>query len=106
MRVRTGVQAGATQSIGRDVFLVEVDTWAERIEVRPREVHIRPMTRKWGSCSTLGRLTFNIELLGQPLDFRTRVIVEELLHLKVPNHGRLFRSLLRAHLGSGNLAAS
>jgi predicted metal-dependent hydrolase len=31
------------------------------------------------------------------------VIVEELLHLKVPNHGKLFRSLLRAYLGSDGL---
>jgi hypothetical protein len=33
--------------------------------------------------------------------FRRRVIVEELVHLKVPNHGKLFRSLLRAYLGKG-----
>jgi predicted metal-dependent hydrolase len=57
------------------------------------------MTRKWGSCSTNGRVTFNDELLGQPAEFRKRVIVEELLHLKIPNHGRVFRSLLRAYLG-------
>jgi len=28
-----------------------------------------------------------------------QVIVHELLHLKVPNHGKLFRTLLRAHVG-------
>jgi predicted metal-dependent hydrolase len=27
------------------------------------------------------------------------VIVHELLHLKVPNHGKLFTALLRAYLG-------
>ncbi|HQU72418.1 MAG TPA: M48 family metallopeptidase, partial [Calditrichia bacterium] len=27
------------------------------------------------------------------------VIVHELLHLKVPNHGKLWKSLMRAHLG-------
>jgi predicted metal-dependent hydrolase len=26
------------------------------------------------------------------------VIVHELLHLKVPNHGKVFRALLKAHL--------
>jgi predicted metal-dependent hydrolase len=57
------------------------------------------MTRKWGSCSTNGRVTFNDELLLQPAEFRRRVIVEELLHLKIPNHGRVFRSLLWAYLG-------
>ncbi|MDZ7295619.1 MAG: M48 family metallopeptidase [candidate division KSB1 bacterium] len=64
----------------------------------PRQVAIRPMRRKWASCSSRGRLTFDTELLRQPAGFRREVIVHELLHLKVPNHGRLFRSLLRAHL--------
>jgi len=68
--------------------------------VRPRELHIRPMTRKWGSCSTSGRVSLSTELLQQPATFRRRVIVEELLHLKVPNHGKLFRSLLRAYLSA------
>ncbi len=30
--------------------------------------------------------------------------VEELLHLKVPNHGKLFKSLLRAYLGGDGMA--
>ena len=86
------------ESIPRDLFKAEVQAWAERIGVQPREVHIRPMTRKWGSCSTAGRLTFNEELLAAPAEVRRRVIVEELLHLKVPNHGRLFRALLKSYL--------
>ena len=28
------------------------------------------------------------------------VIVHELLHFKVPNHGKLWKSLMRAHLGN------
>lgn len=89
------------EAVPRDVFLAEVAAWAKRIGVRPREVHVRPMTRKWGSCSTSGRVTFNAELLRQPAAFRMRVIAEELLHLKVPNHGKLFRALLKAHVGAG-----
>ena len=33
-------------------------------------------------------------------EFRSKVIVHELLHIKVPNHGKLFRTLLRAYLGT------
>jgi predicted metal-dependent hydrolase len=62
------------------------------------------MSRKWGSCSTNGRITFNSELLNKPAAFRRRVIVEEPLHLKVPNHGKLFKSLLRAYLGDDEMA--
>ena len=81
-----------------ELFRAEVRTWADRIGVTPVEVRIRPMRRKWASCSSLGRLTFSEELLRQPAPFRAEVIVHELLHLKVPNHGKLFRTLLRAYL--------
>jgi predicted metal-dependent hydrolase len=85
--------------VSKDIFKAEVLTWVKRIRVEPKEIHVRPMRRKWGSCSTSGRVTFNAELLAESAAFRKRVIVEELLHLKVPNHGRLFRALLKAHLG-------
>jgi len=84
-----------------EIFKGEVRAWAERLGVTPREIRLRPMKRKWGSCSTGGRLTFNVELLRQPAGVRRRVIVEELLHLQVPNHGKLFRALLRAYLEEG-----
>jgi len=87
--------------ISRDLFKAEVKAWAQRIGVNPREVHLRPMRRKWGSCSTSGRLTFNEELLAAPPEIRRRVIVEELLHLKVPNHGKLFKALLKSYLEMG-----
>lgn len=82
-------------------FKGEVNAWADRIGVQPGEIHIRPMRRKWASCSSRGRLTFDAALLAQPQAFRDEVIVHELLHLKVPNHGRLFHALLRGYLGAG-----
>jgi len=86
-------------AIPREVFLSEVKAWASRMAVEPKEIRIRLMKRKWGSCSTEGRLTFNSELLYQHAEFRKRVIVEELLHLRVPNHGKLFKTLLKSYLG-------
>jgi len=82
-----------------EVFKSEVRAWAERLGVQPREIRVRPMKRKWASCSYNGRLTFDVELLSQPAKFRAEVIIHELLHLKVPNHGALFRALLKAYIG-------
>lgn len=62
------------------------------------EIHLIGMSRKWASCSTRGRVTFDPALLCQPEAFRREVIIHELLHLKVPNHGPLFSALLRTHL--------
>jgi predicted metal-dependent hydrolase len=64
------------------------------------------MTRKWASCSPGGVVTFSLDLLEQPRDLGEAVIVHELLHLKVPNHGPVFRSLMRAYLPSTDVATN
>jgi hypothetical protein len=57
------------------------------------------MRRKWASCSIAGRLTFDESLLTKSSELQDYVIVHELLHVSVPNHGKLWKSLMRAHLG-------
>ncbi len=86
------------ETVPEALFKAEVWAWARRIGVEPKGITIRPMKRKWGSCSTRGHLTFDVGLLSQPAAFRRQVIVEELLHLKVPNHGKLFKALKAAYL--------
>jgi len=56
------------------------------------------MTRKWGSCSTNGIVTFAVDLAEQERGFQDFVIAHELLHLRVPNHGKLFKALMTVHL--------
>jgi predicted metal-dependent hydrolase len=80
-------------------FKQEVQRWAVEIGVQPKEVHIRSdMTRKWGSCSTRGRLSFTTDLLVESDSKRKEIIIHELLHLKYPNHGRMFKATLEAYL--------
>jgi predicted metal-dependent hydrolase len=79
-------------------FKSQVTHWAGRIRVKPRRVRLQTMRRKWASCSTVDTVSFTLDILAQPRAFREYVIVHELLHLKVPNHGKLFKSLLRAYL--------
>ena len=75
-----------------------VSQWAERIGVRVREIHLRQMQRKWASISMKGRLTLNTELLDLPEALTEFVIVHELVHLLVPNHGKLFKGYMSAYL--------
>lgn len=83
----------------REKFAQRVRDWAVRLDARVRAVTIRKMQRKWASCSTAGRLTFDESLLSKSRDVQDYVIVHELLHVSVPNHGKLWKSLMRAHLG-------
>jgi predicted metal-dependent hydrolase len=96
------VPAPLEEIVPAELFKAEVTAWARRLEVAPTSVHLRPLRSKWASCSSAGRLTFDVDLLRQPAAFRREVIVHELLHLKVPNHGPLFRSLLRAYLAEAS----
>src|SRR6059058_4909460 len=81
-----------------DELKAAVNNWAAKIKARPKQIRVQRMGRKWASCSTNDRITFNSELFTQPYRFQEFVIVHELLHLKIPNHGKLFKSLLKAYL--------
>ena len=80
-------------------FKTRVFEWADKLDVKVRSLAIRPMRNKWASCSTNGNLNFNAELLAMHKKIGDYVIVHELLHFSVPNHGKFWKSLMTAHLG-------
>jgi predicted metal-dependent hydrolase len=84
--------------MSRSALHVRIDHWAIRLRVRPTQVRIQAMTRKWASCSVQGRITLASDLPMQPTGFQDYVIAHELLHLRIRNHGKLFSATLRAHL--------
>lgn len=79
-------------------FKKEVLSLGEEMRVNYKGIHVRNMSLKWASCSNKGRLTFSSALLKEPIEFRTKVIVHELLHLKYPNHGKMFKTLFVSYL--------
>lgn len=83
----------------RDQFKDRVREWAAKLDVKANAIYVRPMRRKWASCSSAGTLSFNDELLCMDTQLGDYVIVHELLHFSVPNHGKLWKALMRAHLG-------
>lgn len=82
-------------------FKEEVRAWAKEISVEPKEIHMRKMKRKWASCSSRDRLTFDISLLHQTEKVRSKATLHELLHPKYPNHGRMFKILLDSYSRKG-----
>jgi len=84
-------------------FKTRVYCWAEKLDAPVVSIAVRRMTTKWASCSTNGRLTFDTTLLEMRPELQDYVIVHELLHFHVPNHGKLWKSLMRVHLGDYQL---
>ena len=79
-------------------FIDMVNKIAGVMDVKPNEIHIRQMKKKWGSCSSKGRLTFNTNLLNKNNDFIRQVIIHELLHLRYRKHDKLFNNLLIVYI--------
>ena len=70
-------------------FKNRVHHWAEKLDVEVAWLGMRSMSTKWASCSTNGHMDFNVELLALDQELWDYVIVHELLHFFVPNHGKL-----------------
>lgn len=89
----------------RQAFKQRVRHWAQQLEVPITWLAVRPMRHKWASCSTGGQLHFSTDLLPLDQELWDYVIVHELLHVSVPNHGKLWKALMRAHLGAWEASA-
>ena len=80
-------------------FKAAVLIWAETVGVKPGEIHLRPMRTKWASISRASRrLTFDSGLLTVDREWGEYVILHEVLHVKIPNHGKLFKSFLYSYM--------
>ena len=84
----------------KEAFKVRVGEWADKLDIELKIISIRPMKNKWASYTRKSQLLiFNAELLDVSKKVGDYVIVHELLHFNVPNHGKLWKSLMLAHLG-------
>ena len=81
-------------------FKMAIDKWIDKIKVRPKEIHIRIMKKKWASYSQRGRITFNKELLKMKKEFGEYVILHEMLHMKIPNHGKMYKRFMDIYMPS------
>jgi len=52
------------------------------------------MKARWGSCSSLGEVTLNLELIKHPIHVIDYVITHELCHLIEFNHSPRFYELM------------
>jgi hypothetical protein len=86
------------EQTSREAIHRMVTTWAQHLHVEPGRITFRHMTRKWGSCSSGDNITFNTRLTWVPAPLAEYVVLHELVHLRVFNHGPEFKALMTAHM--------
>ncbi len=73
--------------------------WCTRLGERNVTWKLRTMKTIWGSCHFRKRhVTYNRELARSSAELVEYVVVHELTHLRVPNHGPAFYALMDARL--------
>ena len=72
-----------------------LEKWEKKVGVKVKEVRIKKMKTKWGTCNTKDkRIWLNLELAKQPFHCIDYVFVHELIHFKERKHSQRFLELL------------
>ena len=76
-----------------------VKLWEERTGVAVRQVRIRRMTSRWGSCSPAkGNISINLELVHLPPEALEYIVVHEFMHFFEQSHNERFYRLMDRNL--------
>jgi len=72
--------------------------FASIMQLSYKELKFRKMRSRWGSCSSLGVITFNSELMKLEKMLIDYVVVHELAHLTHMNHSKKFHALVDEYI--------
>lgn len=90
--------AGGVEKAGRAVLEPRVAYWSGVTGLVPTGMRITAARTRYGSCSGKNSLSFSCFLVNYPPQAIDLVVVHELCHIRVKNHGPAFYALLEQYL--------
>lgn len=83
----------------RDAARPLIQKWEKSLGVKVERFFIQKMKTMWGSCNAQRKtIRLNLELVKKPSDCLDYVVLHEMCHLLVPDHGERFVALLDQHM--------
>lgn len=76
------------------IISLYVEKYAQMLDVKIKEIRIRAMKRRWGSCRSDGIITLNRCLQMVPEHLIAYIVFHELAHLIVRGHNRKFKDII------------
>jgi predicted metal-dependent hydrolase len=80
-----------------------VQQLSERHNLKYKQVFVKNLKSRWGSCSSANNINLNLHLMKLPEYLIDYVILHELAHTKEKNHGKNFWNLLDILTGNAKL---
>lgn len=88
--------APINRAVARRVIVERLATLARRHGFGYNKVFVRNQKTRWGSCSSADNISLNVNLIRLPRELMDYVILHELVHTRILDHGpRFWRELGR-----------
>ena len=73
--------------------------WEEKTGLKAGSISIRRMKTRWGSCTVrTGAIRINLQLVYYPVCCLDYILLHELLHIRIADHGPRFKAELDRHM--------
>lgn len=87
----------------REILKAEIEEylpkWVGITGLHPSGWQVKNMKTRWGTCNTrTGKIWLNLQLAKKPAEYLEYVILHELAHLRVRNHGKDFCVILDRYM--------
>ena len=94
---------GFYKQYGKIYLRERLDYFSNLMGLEFRDLKIKKLKSRWGSCNSKKEITLNSNLLKIDKKFIDYVVVHELAHLKYMNHSKDFHNLVKIYLEDSDI---